>query len=348
MSLTKEELLEYLKMALDMEEDLYTKKELLEKLEKEYHNNEYLSYSKKPLEERVFITKFQLDSNKSGFTWLGIGIGAFILDVIFFSPTTDVAAILFLFAIVAFFIGLGKTILALMNTYYSAKSSITGRICAVTGKAERARRYEDDLKKWQTEAEEINKENTKRGLAQAVLKVNINAVEDQYSSARKTLDEIYAINIIHPKYRNLIAVSSLYEYFDTGRCTELEGATGAYNLFENESRLDRILVKMDKIIVNLDAIRNSQYQLYTAITSANNSTANLLASISRNVQTIEKNGQDISSRLSNIEETGKIIKVNSDIIGYNTKRAQKELEFSNRMKYLRGAYDDPVYFNHNV
>lgn len=66
------------------------------------------------------------------------------------------------------------------------------------------------------------------------------AVASEVKELKKTLDEtqaaldaLYSVNIIYPKYRNFAAICTIYEYFDSGRCTELSGPTGAYNLYRN-------------------------------------------------------------------------------------------------------------------
>mgnify|MGYP007024707781 CR=1 FL=1 len=50
-----------------------------------------------------------------------------------------------------------------------------------------------------------------------------------------------------PKYRNLVAVSQIYEYILSGRCTELGGYQGAYNLYEQETRMDIVIMRLDDI-----------------------------------------------------------------------------------------------------
>lgn len=40
----------------------------------------------------------------------------------------------------------------------------------------------------------------------------------------KSLDSLYSLNIIYPKYRYMVAVIRMLEYFESGRCTALTGA----------------------------------------------------------------------------------------------------------------------------
>lgn len=90
-----------------------------------------------------------------------------------------------------------------------------------------------------------------------------------------SLNDLYSLNIIYSKYRNdIVAVNSFYEYFISGRVYSLaasrsSGNDGAYNLYENELRLDRITNKLDVIINQLEQIKENQYMLYNAIQEAN-------------------------------------------------------------------------------
>lgn len=105
----------------------------------------------------------------------------------------------------------------------------------------------------------------------AALEPSIRAMQLQNATSRETLRKIYDRGIIFPKYRNLIMMCSIYEYFCSGRCTTLEGHEGAYNILEMEIRLDRIITQLDKVITQLGAIQQSQYMLYSAIQESNRS-----------------------------------------------------------------------------
>ena len=111
------------------------------------------------------------------------------------------------------------------------------------------------------------------------LKQRLTVAERTLFDTQKVLNTYYDKGIIFPTYRNLVAVSSFYEYLSSGRCTNLEGHEGAYNLFENELRLNIILVKLDDIIERLDDIRSNQYALYAAISKSNKSINHLRQSL---------------------------------------------------------------------
>lgn len=82
---------------------------------------------------------------------------------------------------------------------------------------------------------------------------------------KDSLAQLYARDIIYPKYRTLPALTSIYEYLITGRCEELTGPHGAYNLYEDEVRKDTVISQLNTVIENLEQIRQNQYMLYEQV-----------------------------------------------------------------------------------
>lgn len=104
-------------------------------------------------------------------------------------------------------------------------------------------------------------------------------------SCNEALNQLYSLDIIFPKYRNFIAISQIYEYFMSGRCTELEGHEGAYNIFESELRQNIIINKLNDVLNQLEQIKQNQYMIYQAICEANSH----LAKIESNTEAIKYN-----------------------------------------------------------
>ena len=101
--------------------------------------------------------------------------------------------------------------------------------------------------------------------------------------ARKELKEHYAKNLIHPKYQNFLAISQIYDYIDTGRCDKLEGADGAYNIFEFELRMNTIISDLRVIQQKLDEIITLQRSICAALHSLNSA----LGAISSQLNSIQ-------------------------------------------------------------
>lgn len=90
-------------------------------------------------------------------------------------------------------------------------------------------------------------------------------LEKPLKETKENLERVYSKNSIYPKYRNLPALTSIYEYYVTGRCEELSGPYGAYNLYEDEVRKDKIISQLNTVIANLEQIKQNQYKLYEQV-----------------------------------------------------------------------------------
>lgn len=123
------------------------------------------------------------------------------------------------------------------------------------------------------------------------------------STSERALSCLYAKDIIHAKYRNIVAIAQIYEYIDTGRCTELIGPNGAYNLFEQELRQNIIIDRLDQIINQLARLNATMSYVASAIDTTNR----ILG--------------DISSSLSSLEANTALIAYNSQCIANNTRIA---------------------------
>lgn len=139
--------------------------------------------------------------------------------------------------------------------------------------------------------------------------------------------QLIALNVIYPKYLNLIALTTFSEYFETGRCTTLEGPDGAYNLFENEIRANRIIAQLDQVIDSLDTIKQNQYKAYCVLSQISNDTT----SISDKMTSAVKSLSEISTNTAVIKET-------NAQIAYNTAKtahyAKVNAELTNALGYI--------------
>lgn len=99
------------------------------------------------------------------------------------------------------------------------------------------------------------------------------------------LEQVYAENVIFPKYRNLVAITAINEYLLSGRCDKLEGPDGAYNLYEMELRQNIIIAQLSSIIDNLEQIRSNQYSLYEELQRSNYTINEILSETRRMKET---------------------------------------------------------------
>lgn len=92
----------------------------------------------------------------------------------------------------------------------------------------------------------------------------------QLQNAQKTLAELYSLRIngvlcIHPNYQGLLPVSIIYGYFDTGRCSMLEGHEGAYNLYEDERMKGMIITQLASVAKQLNNLNTTMYYVGQAV-----------------------------------------------------------------------------------
>lgn len=143
-------------------------------------------------------------------------------------------------------------------------------------------------------------------------------VEKSYYETLDILESYYAKGVIYKKYQNFVAVSSFYEYLDSGRCTTLEGHEGAYNIFENELRQNVIIEKLDEVIRYLDRIEGNQSMLYYAIQESNQMVNQMSGELI-----------EVSTKLTGIEN-------NSAVVAYNSRIAAGNTEFIKWLEIYRG------------
>jgi len=85
------------------------------------------------------------------------------------------------------------------------------------------------------------------------------------SETQHALNSMYAVGVLYPDYRNFAAATSILQYLQSGRCSKLTGAHGAYNLYEAERRSDKIISQLDVVLDDLEQIKRNQELLYDAI-----------------------------------------------------------------------------------
>ena len=127
-------------------------------------------------------------------------------------------------------------------------------------------------------------------------------------------NELYAYDIVFGKYRDVVALSSFYEYLMSGRCASLEGADGAYNIYENEIRFDRVISQLDTVIASLEDIKQNQYMIYQELRKINAS----LSRLNSTMDTVLTSIQGIEANTASMNEYMEHISQNSDVIVHNT------------------------------
>lgn len=225
--------------------------------------------------------------------------------------------------------------------------------------AQKTNEYENAYKEYKVKVEEENKRLVREEQEKAVLNTTLQQITVRKSKGAKALGKLYDMDVVYPKYRNLSMISSLYEYFASGRCSTLEGHEGAYNILEQEIRLDHIVLRLDQVIVNLEKIRQNQYMLYEVMQSVNANVSRLYGAaltmndnIKRGMEAIyERQGEQIDvlcqqgkiqdQQMAELNAQIAELQKTSEVTNYINERNQRELHYMNRMNYLAGNYDNP-------
>lgn len=109
----------------------------------------------------------------------------------------------------------------------------------------------------------------------------LNSMVEPFEKTNDIRNQLYAQGLIYQKYLNLPALTSIYEYFITGRCDDLTGPHGAYNMYEDEVRKDTVISQLNAVIENLDQIKQNQYMLYQQVKSIQQTTGAVLQELSQ-------------------------------------------------------------------
>lgn len=135
-------------------------------------------------------------------------------------------------------------------------------------------------------------------------------VDGRVNENKELLKKLYGLNVIHPKYQNMIAVTTMLEYLESGRCLSLTGPHGAYDTYSYEEKKNIIIGRLDTVISMLDEIRQTQRALYDAIQESNAIAA------------------DICGQAQRIAEANRNIADNTALIAYNTSVIRQNTEIS--------------------
>lgn len=160
-----------------------------------------------------------------------------------------------------------------------------------------------------------------------MLDQEIQQAEETLRKLAATRAEYYGTNIVFGKYRDMVTLSTFYEYLIAGRCTSLEGTNGAYNLYESELRANLIIAKLSDIVEKLEEIKNNQYTITSLLQNINRQMASLNASMYEAGKSLDR----IDKNTARIAETSEMIAHNTAVNAYYSKL---NAELTNSMGYL--------------
>lgn len=171
--------------------------------------------------------------------------------------------------------------------------------------------YKEALNEFK-KSEEMRK--NKFSLMEPILYAELDETVNCLSKLNNTLSLLYNLRIngvlcLHPNYRGLVPISVIYGYFDTGRCTQLQGHEGAYNLYEDEKMKGLIINKLDSISQQLGKLNVAMVYVGQAIEECNDrlydlaSTSNeMINSVNNMNNNVTNQLKEVSNQMAGIEE----------------------------------------------
>lgn len=297
----KEKVVQYLRYAKDLEQAVFT------------YRNAFLQ-----LESRVRTLGHRKEINEpkaASLTEVSPGIGLFFiffaiaLVISCFAGGSLFSNIFAYVTIFPFFVDSGLRIKLLICLGAALVLWCLVFLCkAVMASTEHNQQMSNYKSKLNSDQQRVERE---RGMIQ-VLRKQQTDIEKQINTNSRLLEQLYDLNILHPKFRNMVAVITMLEYFEYGRCTTLQGPHGACSFYADEELHKRIISKLDVVIHKLDDIRQTQQYLYEAIQEANATAYRIYENSQR---MLESNRQIAENTALTAYNTTRI-RENSDILTY--------------------------------
>lgn len=299
-----ETLMTYLRNIISLEQARYVQGQLLQRLHAAAvpPRKAPICMPQKPKQKWDVADGSIADGAKLG-AMLGCVIGFVVLYAALEWIDSFLAAIIggavvgaFLGAAVAGMVGMARN----RADYTKAKAEYPKKLAQYTAAVEQDRpRYQRELKRYEY-CKELEKQTS-----------------DKKRETERVLQQLYDRGLLYSKYRNVVAVCSIYEYLESGRCTELTGPDGAYNKFDTELQVRRIEGKLDIVIQKLDEIRTTQEVLCSMVEAGNRLTGELIGKTSESIRLQEYSAEQ------------------SAIAAYNTEQAANEAGVCKWMMFLK-------------
>ena len=280
-TLTFDELTNYLKDVKDLEVSKYNQEEIIKQSNDTLKSKLPVKQEiKKPKLQETELLPFPLIYKFSLF--LGIFLLAFlIVMVIYFGNYNGDAFLGFIVSYDADALPLGFLMsIAFIGYFFYGKVKYKGCVEEYNEAKEKNEQiYQQELAKYTLQVPLNEKKYSEEKAQYEVAKKQVESLDTPLKETTKILDKVYGKDYIFPKYRNLIAMSTIYEYFVTGRVNELTGPNGAYNLYEQELRQNLIINNLETINTQLETIKNNQFTLYTELKKSNETQQKMLGAL---------------------------------------------------------------------
>ncbi len=114
-------------------------------------------------------------------------------------------------------------------------------------------------------------------------------------------------NVIYQSYHDIVPICQFIQYLESGRCSDLTGPHGCYNLYEQELRQNLIISNLMQIGKDIKTIQNNQVMMYKTLSSIDSKMGELVSIGAK----INKNLEDISGNVEAIAGCVEVIQNNT-------------------------------------
>lgn len=269
---SSDSLREYIKKIADLELSAYTQQRAIDESENRISANKG---PEKPILYKpvVPIKKVAPNPPKFPFSCILLTVIGLALLYGFFAviSTTIIAALIYAIGIIPLIISIRA-----YKKYFKEKAQYNEECNnCLRMNEEQKRRYDQKVIEYNEKQKVLEKEYKENLSEFAAAKEKaietVNQLKESLLGTEDVIKKLYDLDVVFPKYRNLVAMCTFYEYLACGRCEALEGPNGAYNIYEAEQRQNLIIGKLDEISNKLDKVIDNQYYLCSEIKKANQS-----------------------------------------------------------------------------
>ena len=264
-TLTFDELTNYLKDVKDLEVSKYNQEEIIKQ------SNDTLK-SRLPVKQEIKKPELKELKEPSPPSVFFLVLGIIVLLMVFIDAFLDDSSSLVIWGFV--------TTLGCFFYYFRDRTSYKDKIEEYNKEKEKNEQtYQQELTKYTLQVPLNEKKYSEEKAQYEVAKKQVESLDIPLKETTEILNKVYGKDYIFPKYRNMVAMSTIYEYFVTGRVNELTGPNGAYNLYEQELRQNLIINNLETINTQLETIKNNQFTLYTELKKSNETQQKMLGAL---------------------------------------------------------------------
>ena len=257
-----------------------------------------------------------------------VGVPAIIISAI--------DALWWIGVITAVAIFLGFYLYALFGEFsiITKKKEIKATLKKVTDEISLARsNRENKIEEKKSEIKSMPERSSKYEVAKEKYEKFRTKFKEQYEVINKTLRKVKSKNpIVTEKYFNLPDICIFIDYLSSGRCSELEGPYGCYNLLEFEKNTKQIIANLEDINLQLSDIRKGMDYLCQEVTKLNRVVERFADSMANAAANLETSA---SSLMRLVRDTEYIKACQTFLIADNLPYATKELTLFNALSDIK-------------